>query len=81
MGEKLIINARIYTVEEAGWSEHPKDSMVISESGKILAVGDGKDLSAQWQEAEVLPFEGKTILPGFYRYPCSYARRFPYPSV
>ncbi|MGK0460089.1 MAG: putative amidohydrolase YtcJ [Candidatus Azotimanducaceae bacterium] len=60
-GTRLMVNAKIYTVD----GDFSKcDAMAIAD-GKIVATGDAKILTEQFDDAEVVDCAGRTILPGF----------------
>lgn len=62
MGDKKIINAKVYTADEQlPWAE-----AIAVKDGKIAAVGKREDiLNYQMESAELIDAKGRLILPGF----------------
>ncbi len=58
---QLFVNARIFTVDE---SFSFAEAMAIRD-GKILAVGAKADLIDDYEDADLIDCQGKTMLPGF----------------
>lgn len=57
----IVFNAKIYTVDSAF---SIVDAMAIKD-GKVLALGNSKDIQDKFSATEVVDAEGKTIYPGF----------------
>lgn len=57
----IVHNAVIYTVDSAFTIA---EAMAVKD-GKILAVGNSKDLLNNWSAKEIIDANGKTIIPGF----------------
>jgi hypothetical protein len=57
----IVFNAKIYTVDSAF---SIVEAMAIKD-GKVLALGNSKDIQDKFSATEVVDAEGKTIYPGF----------------
>lgn len=58
----LIVNARIYTVDQ---NQPQATALLITDAGVIGAVGDSARLRAQYPNADIVDLDGRTVLPGF----------------
>jgi predicted amidohydrolase YtcJ len=56
----LVVNAKVYTVNS---SNDVANAMAIAK-GKIVAVGDSKELQEKYSPTEILDAKGSTIVPG-----------------
>jgi len=57
----LIYNANVYTVDK----DFSKAEAIAVNEGKIIAVGNSKDLPEQYDAKETIDAKGKFIFPGF----------------
>jgi predicted amidohydrolase YtcJ len=64
----IITNAKIYTVNQ---NFDVAESMVISD-GKILAIGENKEILKKFKSKNIQNLQGKTVFPGFIDAHCHF---------
>jgi predicted amidohydrolase YtcJ len=60
--ETLLVKANGYSWERENLRRF--DAMLISDQGKVLALGAQSELAPRWPAARVIDLGGKTVLPG-----------------
>ena len=58
--DMLVVNANIYTVD----NDFTKAEAMAVNDGKIVAIGSTEQIKAEYQGAQVVDADGKTIVPG-----------------
>jgi predicted amidohydrolase YtcJ len=59
--DTMLVNARIHTMD----AQHPTaNAMVWDDSGKLLAVGDQRELQNRYQDARKVDVHGAAVVPG-----------------
>ena len=57
----LFYGAPIFTL----WDKKPMAEAMVVENGNIFAVGDKKDLTAQFSQAKKISLDGGAVIPAF----------------
>ncbi|MHA1244040.1 MAG: amidohydrolase family protein, partial [Candidatus Heimdallarchaeota archaeon] len=60
--DMLIVNGKIATMDK----KNPKIEAIAIRNGKILAVGNTKEIKDNYSSKEVIDLQGKFMCPGFY---------------